>query len=357
MSLFQHDDIANEIILISQLTLDPNNITSPLAPSAPSPVSSIVQTMPGDIIPEGAPSKTEARMESAPEGASHESLVQLDHSPATVIPITSVDNALSASGQLKCNVGNYKQGPAKIPRLPIDGEHYDFSFSVISDWDQPVPVVANHANVQTKYHPQQRLHKSVLAECYLLQDCWVDDPECLHQIYSNNIVNSWESYDIYITDIPDPRLLAVCSSASKYNVDSLSWDTATIGSFQAEFWQAMCVELNTLVNKFRCWDLVSRLLHMNILPSTWSFKIKRFPDGTVKNFKVQFCARRDHQKEGIDLFETWAPVVQWSTIKIVMVLAVNSGLQLVQCNITAAFIHGLVPLEEEIYVHQPRGFK
>ncbi len=83
-------------------------------------------------------------------------------------------------------------------------------------------MVANRANVQTKYHPQQRLHKSFLAECYLLQDCWVDDPECLHQIYSNVILDSWESDDIYITDILDPHLLAVRSYASKYNEDNLS---------------------------------------------------------------------------------------------------------------------------------------
>jgi hypothetical protein len=206
---------ANEIAPTSQWTLDPSNITSPLAPGAPSPVPSVVQTMPGDVVPEGVPSDTEAQMDSAPEGASHESLVQLDHSPATVIPINSVDNGLSASGRPQHNVGNYKQGPAKIQHLPIDGEQYDFSFSVISEWDQPVPVVANRANVQTKYHLQQHLHKSFLAECYLLQDCWVDDPECLHQIYSNVILDSWESDDIYITEIPDPHLLAVPSSASK----------------------------------------------------------------------------------------------------------------------------------------------
>jgi len=115
----------------------------------------------------------------------------------------------------------------------------------------------------------------------------VDDPECLHQIYSNVILDSWESDEIYITDIPDPRLLTVCSSASKYNEDNLSWDTATKGLFQAEFWQAMCVEMNTLVNKFRCWDLVPRLPHMNVLPSTWAFKIKWFPDGSVKKFKAR----------------------------------------------------------------------
>jgi len=33
------------------------------------------------------------------------------------------------------------------------------------------------------------------------------------------------------------------------------------------------------------------------------------------------------------------------------------GLHSVQCDITAAFIHGRIPPEEEIYVHQPRGFK
>jgi hypothetical protein len=185
----------------------------------------------------------------------------------------------------------------------------------------------------------------------------VDDPECLHQIYSNVILDSWESDDIYITDIPDPRLLAVHSPAFKYNEDNPSWDTATKGLFQAEFWQAMHVELNTLVNKFRCWDLVPQLPHMNVLPSTRAFKIKRFPDGSVKKFKVQFCACSDCQKEGIDFFETWAPVVQWSTIQIVIVLAAKLGLQSVQCDITAAVIHGRVPPEEEIYVHQPRGFK
>jgi hypothetical protein len=109
----------------------------------------------------------------------------------------------------------------------------------------------------------------------------------------------------------------VSSSASIYNEDNPSWDAVTKGLFEAEYWQATHVELNTLVNKLRFWDLVSQLLHMNDdLPSTWAFKIKRFPDGTVKKFKAQF-SRDDHQREGINFFETWAPVVQWSTIQIV----------------------------------------
>jgi hypothetical protein len=95
---------------------------------------------------------------------------------------------------------------------------------------------------------------------------------------------------------------------------------------------------------------------MNVLPSTWAFKIKRYPDGQVKKFKARFCARGDRQKEGIDYFETRAPVVQWLTVRIVMILAIKIQLISVQCNITAAFIHAKVPATESIYVHQPRGF-
>jgi hypothetical protein len=218
-------------------------------------------------------------------------------------------------------------------------------------------VSANRSNIQANYHPQQRVNKSFLAECYLLQDLWFGNPTCLYHLSTNIVINTWETDEVYISEVTDPRILAARSSATKYNEDNPSWDNATKGPFQAEFWQAMRVELNTLVNEFKCWDLVERLPEMNVLPSTWAFKIKRFPDGSVKKYKAHFCARGDQQKEGIDFFETWAPVVQWSTIRIVMVLAATLNLHSVQCDVTAAFIHGRVPPDEEIYVHQPRGFK
>ena len=73
-------------------------------------------------------------------------------------------------------------------------------------------------------------------------------------------------------------------------------------------------------------------------------------------FKARFCARGDRQQEGIDYFETWAQVVQWSTVRIVMTLVVKMNLISVQCDITAAFIHGRVPVTKTIYVHQPQRF-
>jgi hypothetical protein len=115
-------------------------------------------------------------------------------------------------------------------------------------------------------------------------------------------------------------------------------------------------ELVTIMVDFDCWDYVKRTPDINVLPGTWAFKLKRYPDGHVKKFKARFCTRGDRQKEGIDYFETWAPVVQWSTVRIVMILAIKLKLISIQCDITSAFVHGRVPPTETIYVHQPRGF-
>jgi hypothetical protein len=68
----------------------------------------------------------------------------------------------------------------------------------------------------------------------------------------------------------------------KFNDDNPSFDTAMHGPFQAKFLQAMRVELNTLENEFDCRELVphpGNSKENNVLPSTWAFKIKRYPNG------------------------------------------------------------------------------
>eukprot|EP00957_Ditylum_brightwellii_P109900 8383060-Ditylum_brightwellii.AAC.1 len=50
-----------------------------------------------------------------------------------------------------------------------------------------------------------------------------------------------------------------------------------------------------------------------IIESTWAFRIKRFPDGSVKKHRARLCVRGDQQGEGVDCFETYTPVASWST--------------------------------------------
>ncbi len=84
----------------------------------------------------------------------------------------------------KQNVGMYKDGPAKIRRLPIEGEEYELAFTidVISDWERPIPVTSNTRRIAKDFHPNQKFQKGFLAECYLLQDAWFEDPTCVSQL-------------------------------------------------------------------------------------------------------------------------------------------------------------------------------
>jgi hypothetical protein len=142
--------------------------------------------------------------------------------------------------------------------------------------------------------------KASLIKCYLLQGDWTSDENYLQGLDSNIILDSWESNgEPTILEVIDPGLLAARTASSKYNKDNPLYDTATRGPLQAEFWQAMRVELKTLTKDFGWWSLVSQTPGMNALPSTWAFKKKRYPDGTVKKFKACFCTRGDCQKEGV----------------------------------------------------------
>jgi len=57
-----------------------------------------------------------------------------------------------------------------------------------------------------------------------------------------------------------------------------------------------------------------------VLPLTWAFKLKCYPAGMPHKFKARLCMRGDLQTEGVDYFEKYAPVVSWSTIRMLLTL-------------------------------------
>ena len=83
-------------------------------------------------------------------------------------------------------------------------------------------------------------------------------------------------------------------------------------------------EINELVHHETC-EVVKRsdipqqnnedgsLSTPKVLPSTWAFKIKRFPSGLLRKIKARFCVRGDQQVD-VDPFGTYAPVASWSSI-------------------------------------------
>ena len=64
--------------------------------------------------------------------------------------------------------------------------------------------------------------------------------------------------------------------------------------------------------------------------------------------------RGDQQIEGIDLFDTYAPVVSWTTVRFLLVLSVVLKLATKQVDYVSAFIQAYI--HDDIYVEMPRGF-
>ena len=61
------------------------------------------------------------------------------------------------------------------------------------------------------------------------------------------------------------------------------------------------------------------------------------------------------QLEGIDFFETYAPVVQWTTICLMIILEVLLGLKAKQGDVTCAFLHANLASDATVYVDMPLG--
>ena len=117
----------------------------------------------------------------------------------------------------------------------------------------------------------------------------------------------------------------------------------------------MDAEVKTLDRQMKAWDVVSRTDNMHVLPSTWAFRCKRFPDGTVRKLNTRFCVRGDRQIEGVDYFETFAPVVQWATVRLLLIFTIHLNLANIQVDYTSAFLH--IDIDQEVFIEMPRGYK
>ena len=119
------------------------------------------------------------------------------------------------------------------------------------------------------------------------------------------------------------------------------------------FMKAMEIEIETLI-KMNAFIVVDKEPFMNVVSSVWAFKRKRYPDGSLRKLKARICARGFEQKEGIDYFETYAPVVQWMTVRLVLIMTILLNLENKQIDYTAAFLQA--PIDHDVYVDMPKLF-
>ncbi|GJT30998.1 zinc finger, CCHC-type containing protein [Tanacetum coccineum] len=77
-------------------------------------------------------------------------------------------------------------------------------------------------------------------------------------------------------------------------------------------------------------------------------------DGTINKFKARLVIQGFRQKEGINYFDTYAPVARITTIRLLLALDSIHNLVIHQMDVKTTFLNG--DLDEEVYMKQPEGF-
>lgn len=103
----------------------------------------------------------------------------------------------------------------------------------------------------------------------------------------------------------------------------------------------MELEKNTLV-AICTYVKVTCTSWMNVINSIWAFKIKRCPNGIICKLKARFCVRGDMQIKGVDVFDTFTPVVQWATVVNLLILSLQLNLAIAQVDDAIVFSQAIL---------------
>ena len=155
---------------------------------------------------------------------------------------------------------------------------------------------------------------------------------------------------------PTPQSPSIFKAGkSKSNPDIFSFDEAMNDGDMVSAWmQSMQKEISELEAK-DVWDVVPISEPQDkgeqVVPSTWTLRYKRAPDGTIKKHKARFCVRGDLQQ--VDE-ESYSPVVAFTTVRLFLIIAMTLGWSTCSIDYSNAFVQAI--LKKPMYIHLPRGF-
>ena len=77
-------------------------------------------------------------------------------------------------------------------------------------------------------------------------------------------------------------------------------------------------------------------------------------DGSIDKYKARLVAKGYKQKEGLDYFDTYSPVMIITSICMLIAISTLHNLEIHQMDVKTAFLNS--DLNKEIYMDQPEGF-
>ena len=127
-------------------------------------------------------------------------------------------------------------------------------------------------------------------------------------------------------------------------------DILRLPTREREEWKKACLEELESLRVQKVFELTDLPKGRKVIKNRWVFDIKQ--DGRKK---ASLIAKGFSQVEGIDFNEIFSPVVYFKTVRLILALSLLEDWYIEALDVKTAFLYG--KLDEEIYMHQPEGFK
>ncbi|GBN85561.1 Retrovirus-related Pol polyprotein from transposon TNT 1-94 [Araneus ventricosus] len=105
------------------------------------------------------------------------------------------------------------------------------------------------------------------------------------------------------------------------------------------------------LNKHKIWELVDKPDNTKISKSKWVYTIKK--DSKTPKFKARLVATGFNQVKNVDYLESYSPVVNIDTLRLLITLAAKLNLAVNFFDVKTAYLHS----EEEVYMTTPPGYE
>jgi hypothetical protein len=118
-----------------------------------------------------------------------------------------------------------------------------------------------------------------------------------------------------------------------------------------QFVEAVIAEVNGHINN-KHWQLTKRSKvppNHDVLPSVWSMRRKRdITTNEIKEYKACLNLHGGKQEFGTNYYETYAPVVTWFSIRLLIVIGIIFGWALCHCDFVMAYPQA--PIKCDMYM-------
>lgn len=126
-----------------------------------------------------------------------------------------------------------------------------------------------------------------------------------------------------------------------------SFDEALLSEKSKEWKKAMNEEMDAL-RENNTWELQELPAGRKAIGCKWVFSTKSYVNGELVRYKARLVAKGFSQREGVDCFETFSPVVRYESMRVILFICASEDLEIARFDVKTTFLND--ELKEEIFM-------